>query len=318
MRRMSTFKTAKSPLIRAMGPLPKHSIFYDATQDRMERQEKQFLDIFDHNIDRKSNIKTNKTIVMKKLKGNMEEQNLKSLDDTYIDLSVQKDFLMFEHVSESLMKLVFESALNKGFFGMLNNENTSQKIIETVKAQISNKSVECAPLNTHHHCPQQLETRKQVIERKSVSEKKVWVVDLESRIKPNKALTILIVDDSESDRLFILETVSSEFENVVIDEASDGREAFKKVESAYYVGTRYDVIFMDMNMANYDGRDGISMIRLFERRNKIAKPVTICAISADEFEDDSTLDSYGVYLRLKKPLTLDLLRMVLKRTTNTS
>ena len=223
---------------------------------------------------------------------------------------------MFDSISENLMKVVFEDALEKGFYGLINTDCSTINL-NIALANMSRVKDDVKPVDfVAKVCPQQEETRTVVIERKTAPEKKVWVVDLEARIKPNKVLTILIVDDSESDRMFIQETASIEFDKIVIDEASDGRQAFKKVESAYYAGTKYDVIFMDMNMANYDGRDGISMIRNFERKNKVTKPITICAVSADEFEDSSLLDKYGVAFKIKKPVTLKVLRMILKRAIN--
>ena len=86
------------------------------------------------------------------------------------------------------------------------------------------------------------------------------------------------------------------------------------MEANYIEGIRYDMIFMDMNMNDYDGRAGINMIRLFEKRNKIVKPTAICAVSGDDFGDNTDLASLGVVFKLKKPITLPILRLILKKT----
>ncbi len=160
---------------------------------------------------------------------------------------------------------------------------------------------------------QQKETRKEVLDIKNQSKKKMWITNIEARLRPNKQLTVLVVDDSESDRLFIIDTVSMEFEQACIDQACDGKDAFLKVEAGFLAGKRYDMVFMDMNMNHFDGRAGISMIRLFEKRYKITKPTPICAVSGDDFEEDPELTALGVVLRVKKPITLAVLRMILKK-----
>lgn len=163
--------------------------------------------------------------------------------------------------------------------------------------------------------PHQIETRKQVLETKSQSKKKIWITNIEARIRPNKQLTVLVVDDSESDRLFIVDALSQEFEQAVIDQACDGKDAFLQVEAGFVAGRRYDMVFMDMNMDNFDGRSGISMIRIFEKRYKITKQTPICAVSGDDFEEDPELAALGVVYRVKKPITLPVLRMILKKAT---
>ena len=145
----------------------------------------------------------------------------------------------------------------------------------------------------------------------------MWLVEIESRIKPNEQLTILVVDDTENDRMILTSSILSEYPGANIDEAENGMEAFSHVQEAYLNGWRYDLIFMDMNMSGYDGLVGISMIRGFEKRNKILKKTNICAVSGDDFEDTQAVDSAGhIIAKIKKPISFELIRWLLNKVRN--
>lgn len=158
--------------------------------------------------------------------------------------------------------------------------------------------------------PQQIETRKEVILAKARSDKHVWLADIESRIKPNEQLRVLVADDTENDRMVICSNILNEFPNAIVDEADNGKEAFDLVQEAYINNWRYDLVFMDMNMTGCDGPLGISMIRGFEKRNKIHKKTNICAVSGDDFEDPLSFVDANLTFMLKKPISLELIRRV--------
>jgi CheY-like chemotaxis protein len=98
-----------------------------------------------------------------------------------------------------------------------------------------------------------------------------------------------------------------------VDEAENGQAAFYIVQDAYLNGWRYDLVFMDMNMPDFDGSVGLSMIRGFEKRNKIAKKTDICAVSGDDFEDTQGVDEGHVLAKIKKPVSMELIRWLLNK-----
>lgn len=161
---------------------------------------------------------------------------------------------------------------------------------------------------------QQVETRNEVIQDRAESKRHVWKVDIESRITKNEKMTVLLVDDTESDReaiyFMLVELLNND---VVIHEAKDGQDAFEKVQAGYLNGWKYDLVLMDLNMAGYDGAAGISMIRGFEKRNKITKPINICAVSGDDFDDNRALDKFNLVSKIKKPISSELVRKLLKK-----
>lgn len=305
---------SKKTVIRASGHPQKHSLFHDSTSERLERQEKLLNDIFEHKIDKK----TLTSIQQVDLRSMVEPfRGKRAIDDSCIDYRTVDDFAVFEKISEGLMRIVFEEALENGFFGLL-GDNISNMNISAIKpptqAIVARTKAEDIPINIFDEpIPQQIETRREVLQAKLVPEKKVWLADIESRIIPNDQLRVLVVDDTENDRMVICSNVLNEYSNAYIDEAENGQEAFYLVQEAYLNGWRYDLVFMDMNMTGYDGPVGISMIRGFEKRNKISNKTNICAVSGDDFEDTQGVDAANVLTILKKPISSELIKMILRR-----
>ena len=292
----------------------KREIFHDTTKEIIERNEKLARDIFEHKLHKKTLI----PIPTKEKRKLFKDLNKKSFDDTEIDLKFVNDIHLTQTICEGLMKLVFEESLEQGFFGLMGGSKRSSKKTKLTadpnfygtRIERSKKS---APVRKQIELPQQQETRKDVVVKRNTTERRKWLIDIESRIQPNEIIKVLIVDDTESDRMILGEMVQEEYLNPIIDYASNGLEAYEKVNSNYFNFRRYDMIFMDMNMAEHDGRAGITMIRGFEKRNKITKPCNICAVSGDDFEEVKGEEDFNLMIKVKKPIEMELLRRILKK-----
>ncbi len=107
-------------------------------------------------------------------------------------------------------------------------------------------------------------------------------------------LTILAVDDVAINRELLRFTLESQGHRV--DLAADGREAVQRSDS-----TRYDAIFMDMQMPVLDGYQATREIRAREQRLNLP-PVTIIAMTAYAMPEDrqQCLDA-GASAYLAKP-----------------
>lgn len=86
---------------------------------------------------------------------------------------------------------------------------------------------------------------------------------------------------------------------------SNGLEAFEKVRDCFELGYMFQIILMDMNMPGFNGWDGCSMIREYERRHHLPKTY-ICLISAD-IPEESLLVEYELDNFIHKPLTIEKL-----------
>lgn len=288
----------------------KHNFFHDTTSERIEKQEKLLRDIFDHKVDKRT-LTSITPLNLRKMVTPFKGK--RALDDSLIQSKTVQEFQVFDRLAEGLMRIVFEEAMDNGFFGMLAEQKPSIPIT-LLKPQHPNAQTH-RPKNEDDQfrdqaikIPQQQETRKEVLLAKSRNQKRVWLVDIESRLKPNEQLTVLVVDDTENDRMVLATTILHDYPMARVDEAENGQAAFALVQEAYLNGWRYDLIFMDMNMPDFDGSVGISMIRGFEKRNKISKKTDICAVSGDDFEDTQTVDAGHIIAKVKKPVSLELVR----------
>lgn len=86
---------------------------------------------------------------------------------------------------------------------------------------------------------------------------------------------ILLVDDDEDDREFVLEVMSSNFPDVHCVTAVNGKDAFEKL-----VQYRPDVILLDLNMPLMNGREFLERIKKTENLKNI--PVIILSTSSDK------------------------------------
>jgi CheY-like chemotaxis protein len=106
---------------------------------------------------------------------------------------------------------------------------------------------------------------------------------------------ILVCDDEESIRLLLNETLEGQYD---IEQASDGREAVKKI-------TRepYDLLIIDIKMSGTHGFEAIERIR--ERNKKI--PIIICS-AYRLMKDDIVVKTSDIAAFITKPVDLDSLK----------
>ena len=85
---------------------------------------------------------------------------------------------------------------------------------------------------------------------------------------------VLLVDDDEDDREFMLQVLGDTFPDIACTVAINGHDAFARL--ADY---RPDIIFLDLNMPLMDGRQ---FLRLIKQRADLAEiPVVILSTSSD-------------------------------------
>lgn len=113
--------------------------------------------------------------------------------------------------------------------------------------------------------------------------------------KENEKKRILIVDDEESIRLLLRETLGPFYDIV---EASNGREALKKFRKE-----SFDLVIMDIKMPSLHGFDAIEHIRA---KNKEI-PIIICS-AYRLLEDDIVVKTSDVAAFFTKPIDIDGLK----------
>nr|BFD60404.1 hypothetical protein CKG001_25110 [Bdellovibrio sp. CKG001] len=126
----------------------------------------------------------------------------------------------------------------------------------------------------------------------------------DSHEKKGRALSILVVDDTEDNRTLIKAYLKGSLHH--IDEAVNGQQALELARE-----NNYDLILMDMQMPVMDGFTATQKIRQWEKEHR-KTPATIWALTAYALKNeiDRSLE-VGCNLHLVKPLRkTDLLRNI--------
>lgn len=120
---------------------------------------------------------------------------------------------------------------------------------------------------------------------------------------------ILIADDEAMIRKLFGMIVQTEFPDAVIDHAANGNEAVQ----AFRVG-RHDVVVMDLQMPERDGRQAFADIALLcEKEGWRLPPTIFCTGFAPPESLKSILDSGDVHCLLRKPVKADVLLDAIRR-----
>ncbi|MBF0198277.1 MAG: response regulator [Planctomycetes bacterium] len=103
-----------------------------------------------------------------------------------------------------------------------------------------------------------------------------------------KSLKVLVVDDSGAVRRFLRSVFESiESLEVEIDEANQGLEAFMKTKYAMEAGNGYDLITLDINMPDFDGRSFMEQLsKLPMEEDELPKVIAVSAISETKTKRD--------------------------------
>ncbi|CAK74415.1 unnamed protein product (macronuclear) [Paramecium tetraurelia] len=119
-------------------------------------------------------------------------------------------------------------------------------------------------------------------------------------------IKILIVDDITFN-IYALRELLKRFVQCDIHVAFNGREALKKVED-----TRFDIIFMDIEMPELNGFEATKLIRQFEQNNQFSRS-KICMLSGFQGESDLKKSlEIGADLHLPKPIEISVLKGILE------
>jgi CheY-like chemotaxis protein len=121
-----------------------------------------------------------------------------------------------------------------------------------------------------------------------------------------KNYSILVVDDSDVNRLILIRQLRTILTTSSMDEADDGQKAIDKV----YSGKHYDFIFMDIFMPNVDGYAASKRIREVDRRAVI---IAATANSILGSENENMRREAGINDALGKPFTRDMIVQLLRR-----
>lgn len=141
-------------------------------------------------------------------------------------------------------------------------------------------------------------------EKKTVS-KYLW-----NARPPTKPYRLLLVDDSEDNRVLIIHYLKNS--PFVCVEAMNGQDAVEKFKNE-----KFDVVFMDIQMPIMNGYKATELIRHFERESK-TRPTPIVALTATAVVEDlkkSLISGCDLYLvkPVKKNEILEALSTVLEK-----
>lgn len=104
---------------------------------------------------------------------------------------------------------------------------------------------------------------------------------------------VLLIDDDEDDREFMLEVIGENYPQVVCTVAFNGQDALDRLNSY-----RPDLIFLDLNMPLMDGRQ---FLRAMNKKTELAGiPVIVVSTSSDNVIREET-KSLGAKAFFTKP-----------------
>ncbi len=118
----------------------------------------------------------------------------------------------------------------------------------------------------------------------------------------NKAMKVLIVDDSKFSQIILAKHLQELFadQEIQIVTASDGQEGFDK-----YKEDRPDYVFIDLLMPNVNGQKLVSLINEYDSNHKIF------IVSADVQKSvKDEMESFGIMKFINKPLNSEKAKLI--------
>jgi CheY-like chemotaxis protein len=122
---------------------------------------------------------------------------------------------------------------------------------------------------------------------------------------PQKKLKILLVDDSETNRILISQYLKNS--NCQLVEAEDGAVAFEK-----YKTENFDLVLMDIQMPVKNGYDSTRDIRTWEKANNRARTPIIALTAYATYADESKSLEAGCDQHITKPIKKETLLHMLE------
>lgn len=211
-----------------------------------------------------------------------------SIQDTGIGITAHQQTKLFQPFSQ------VDSSITKNFGGTGLGLVISKKLVEMMGGEIEMSSVEGkgTTIGFDIMCEKYDPNNDQI-------EESIIPVKL-----PNKGLKILLVDDSEINRILVHEYLKNTAH--VIEDAPNGKialDAFKK--------GHFDIVLMDMQMPVMDGYTATKEIRDWENKEHL-KHSSIIALTAYALKDEQEKSiKAGCDDHLSKPLRKDDLLQVL-------
>jgi signal transduction histidine kinase/DNA-binding LytR/AlgR family response regulator len=124
-----------------------------------------------------------------------------------------------------------------------------------------------------------------------------------------KALSLLVADDSEDNRLLI--EAYCKGSGINCDMAENGQQAFEKFQKCYF-----DLVLLDIQMPLMNGYEALSAIRVWEKAQQ-RRQVPVLALTAYALREEAEKClSAGFKAHVTKPITKrDLLQVIRKHAT---
>jgi signal transduction histidine kinase len=204
--------------------------------------------------------------------------------DTGIGVTKEQQIKLFEPYTQA------NSSTAKNYGGSGLGLTISKKLVELMGGEIWIDSKEGIGTNMHF----------------TMDCEKVLPLESSVEIETTKSAKILLVDDSEINRLIVKEYLKNT--NYIITEAENGIIALDKATSE-----KFDIILMDMQMPVMDGFSATLEIRKWEQEQTTRGHTPIIAVTAyTTKEDEEKVLLVGCDQHLAKPILKENLLKVLR------
>ena len=174
-----------------------------------------------------------------------------------------------------------------------------------VESEVGKGTVFYFTLNVEH-APKNIMNELKIAKEKLDDERRL--LEKDNSFSIGKPLNILLVDDSENNRLIVKAYLNNTAHQIV--EAENGEEAITKFKLH-----NFDLIFMDIQMPILDGISATRYIRHYEKEMK-KKPCVIIALTAYAQEDDERrFMEIGCDMHLPKPIQKSTFQTAMKHAS---
>jgi PAS domain S-box-containing protein len=153
------------------------------------------------------------------------------------------------------------------------------------------------------HAPRYVMNELKLAKEKSNDGKRM--IEQEIKFLPERPLNILLVDDSENNRIIVKAYLSNTNHQIV--EAENGEEALLKFKQHHF-----DLVFMDIQMPVMDGITATKLIRQYEQELNKKHTVIVALTAYAQEEDEKRFIEAGCDIHLPKPIKKSTFHLALK------